>query len=157
MILNDSKIEEYIDNGKITVDPLLDRDEQIQPASLDVRIDGFIEIPSTRTKKEFKDEVVIPPRTPVQGWTLERVEFDTDIAALFTGRSSVGRQGIIVHKTAGWLDPGFKGQIKLEIYNFNYFPVKFEVGERVAQLIFMPTMEDSEGYDGQYQGQMPEK
>lgn len=137
MILPDKVIRTAIDRGTIGVDPAPD-DVQIQPASLDVRLD---------------EAVTLRPMTPEMPLTRERVELPNDVAALMTGRSSVARKKVIVHKTAGWIDPGFRGQIMLEMLNLGDEVVDFDEGARVAQLIFMSLTGESDGYKGQYQNQ----
>jgi dCTP deaminase len=86
--------------------------------------------------------------------TLETFSIPRDIVARVEGRSSLGRIGILVHLTAGFIDPGFKGQITLEILNVNPNPVKLIVGMRIAQLSFAQTKTPAQrGYQGKYQHQ----
>ena len=152
MILNDQTIRQSVEQKKIEVEPLPE-DEQYQPASLDVRIGAHTYDPVENTTVQT-NEVVLHPGDFILGETVERVSLPADIAALLTGRSSVGRQGVVVHATAGWIDPGFDGRITLEMYNMSDEPVAFDVGERVAQLVFFQMVAPAvEPYDGQYQGQ----
>lgn len=123
---------------------------QFQPASLDLRIGGELYDP---TNDEFFDELTFKPGRFYIGHTLDYVEMPTDVAGVLTGRSSVGRNGVVVHCTAGFIDPSFCGQITLEICNFSGEEVTFQEGDRVCQLFFMQLDEATDGYDGQYQGQ----
>lgn len=154
MLLSDRSIEDLLEQGEITVDPAVEA-EQIQPASLDVRFgnelydvanDELMEI-------EYGEEHVLEPGVPYLGHTQDVVDIPNYLASQLTGRSSYGRLFVTVHQTAGWLDPGFKGDITLEIYNLNVEPIEIEAGERVGQMVFFWTDRRTRGYDGQYQGQ----
>lgn len=151
MILSDSSIEGYIIKGDIGVDPL-PQGKQIQPASLDVRLGEELYV----FEKDYtvkKNEHVLEPGKRYLGHTKETISLPNDIAAQLAGRSSIGRQGIIVHKTAGWIDPGFSGQITLELMNLGNEPVTLKTGQRVAQMVFFQLDFPSAGYDGGYQNQ----
>jgi dCTP deaminase len=96
----------------------------------------------------------------VLGRTLERVELPEDIVARIEGKSSIGRLGLIVHATAGFVDPGFKGSLTLEITNLTRIPIKLYAGLLIAQLSFM-TLDapaevpyGSEELGSHYQGQL---
>jgi dCTP deaminase len=138
MILNDGAIAAYIEQDHIGVYPEPEP-EQVQPASLDVRLNQTVEL---------------EPGDAPQPWSLEYFNFPDDIAGLVTGRSSVGRKRVIVHKTAGWIDPGFEGQLQFEMKNLGDEAQTFEVGERIAQIVFFPLIAPAkQPYDGQFQGQ----
>lgn len=159
MILNDHAIAGIIQNEDLYIRPK-PRPPQVQPASLDVMLD---------------EDVELRPGETSQPLTKEYFEFPDNLAALLTGRSSVARKQCIVHKTAGWIDPGFDGQIKFEMKNLmdpddNDAEVRrFEEGKRVGQLIFFPLIDyhafkrlefltsASSPYDGQYQNQGEKK
>ena len=79
---------------------------------------------------------IIHPHDFILGSTLEKIRIPYDIGAKLEGRSSLGRFGLMVHSTAGWIDPGFEGHITLEITNIGKVPVKVYPGMRVAQLVF---------------------
>lgn len=149
MILSESSIKSMIDAGSIVIDPD-PRDDQFQPASLDLRIGDSL---FDKAHDEEVDELVLEPWRPYLGFTLDRIELPNDVAAFMTGRSSVGRGFVVVHKTAGWIDPGFRGQLRLEMFNFGMTRFELEPGQRVAQLVFIPTDKPTDGYDGQYQDQ----
>lgn len=128
------------------------REENVQPASYDVSISD--------TVYEFSSDSVISsdrhtfePFERYLGSTLEEITLPDDVAAQIAGRSSIGRRGIIVHKTAGWVDPKFSCELTLEIMNLGSDPVSVESGERIAQLVFFPLTSPSSGYDGKYQEQ----
>lgn len=154
MILADRTIASMISDGEIGVEPII-RGEQIQPASLDLRLGRKLYDCSAGTEhhRAEGDEHRFRPGVPYIGHTVDRITLPDHIGAFLTGRSSVGRAGMIVHKTAGWIDPGFSGELTLELYNFAGEEETLEVGERVAQLVFFRTDRDTRGYDGQYQGQ----
>lgn len=151
MILSDRSIEKAIDRDEIGIDPT-PSSEQIQPASLDVRL-GRELYHFDGDKRVTSPQHRLQPGERYLGHTNSTIELPDDIAAQLAGRSSVGRQGVIVHKTAGWIDPGFKGQITLELMNLGNEPVDFHAGERVAQLVFFRLDHPSEGYSGSYQNQ----
>lgn len=153
MILSDRTIDKYLTSGKIYVEPNTDVD-QLQPCSLDVRMGEHLYDFYRDEEYDYSDGVVLlEPWTFYIGHTLDHIYLPKDIAAQLTGRSSVGRRGVVIHKTAGWIDAGFEGQITLEIFNFSLDPVEIDVGERVGQLVFFPTDRPTMGYDGQFQGQ----
>lgn len=151
-ILSDKTIEDAIESGKLYVDPTPD-DEQIQPASLDVRLGNKLYCVET-DEMLVQDKFSLQPFQRYLGRTSEYIELPNDIAAQLAGRSTVGRMGIIVHKTAGWIDPQFRGTITLELMNMGTEPVRINAGDRIAQLVFMWLDKPSTGYDGQYQSQI---
>lgn len=151
MILGESIIRDYVDSGTIGIDPE-PTDEQFQPASLDIRIGEEYYDMARDISYKADEQVPLLPDTPYIGHTVERVELPRHIGALLTGRSSVGRAGVIIHKTAGWIDPGFEGQITLEMFNFSETTHAFDVGDRVGQLMFFE-VEGGTEYNGQYQDQ----
>ena len=151
-ILSDKAIRKFVRNNRIGIEPE-PAGEQFQPASLDVRIGSEIYNPELDQYYDCDDEITLMPGKRILGTTQERIELPIDLAAQLAGRSSVGRDGVIVHKTAGWIDPGFRGQITLELYNFCDEPYVLDVGERVAQLVFFQLDQPSSGYDGHYQDQ----
>lgn len=152
MILSDRSIAKRLSDGELVVDPSPTA-EQFQPASLDVRIGNEIYDPLSDRIFECDGTIVLRPGDRLLGTTAERVSLPRDLAAQLTGRSTMGREGIQIHCTAGWIDPGFRGQITLELYNFAEEPREISVGSRVGQLIFVPLDQPSTGYRGQYQDQ----
>lgn len=155
MILSDRTLREHLEypnlTETITVDPE-PTEEQIQPASLDVRLGEQFVYPDTGDHFE-RDPLILRKGDRVLAHTRETIDLPNDIAAQLAGRSTYARKGIIVHKTAGWIDPGFEGQITLELYNMSEGSIVLDVGDRVAQLVFLELSSPSSGYDGRYQGQ----
>lgn len=151
MILSDTTIRQRLDNGELVLTAV--EDEQIQPASLDVRLGWELYDCFEDEYSESDDTHELVPGRRYLGHTVEHVCLPNDVAAQLAGRSSIGRMGVIVHKTAGWVDPGFSGSLTLELMNLGDQPVTLDVGQRIAQLVFFGLDRDSSGYDGQYQYQ----
>jgi dCTP deaminase len=96
---------------------------------------------------------LIPPRGFMLGVTMERVQVPLTMAARLDGKSSLGRLGLIVHLTAGNIDPGFNGNITLELFNTAPYPIKLYAGMPIAQIVFIKlTSPCKQGYSGKYQG-----
>jgi dCTP deaminase len=155
MILSDADILRRLEQGDLVVEPLDDPDLQIQPASVDLRLGReFLEfqhanIPcihpdSEREVDEYVEETVVEddgefilhPGDFVLGTTHERVEIPPDLIAHVQGRSSMGRLAVVIHATAGVIDPGYRGQITLELSNLGTAPVALTPGMRISQVIF---------------------
>ncbi|MGM0605798.1 MAG: dCTP deaminase [Halobacteriota archaeon] len=155
MILSDADLLDRLEQGDLVIDPIDDFQMQIQPASVDLRLGReFLEfrrtnIPCihpnsteevdeyvTETYVEEGEEFILHPGDFVLGTTKERVEIPDDLVAHVEGRSSLGRLAIVVHATAGLCDPGYHGQITLELSNLGAAPVALSPGMRVSQLTF---------------------
>jgi dCTP deaminase len=155
MILSDADILDRMEAGDLVVEPLDDPDLQIQPASVDLRLGReFLEfqrtnIPCihpdseqevseyvTETRVEEGEEFILHPGDFVLGTTKERVEIPADLIAHVEGRSSFGRLAVVIHATAGVVDPGYCGQITLELSNLGTAPVALTPDTRISQLIF---------------------
>lgn len=148
MILPDFEIERLIQSHQLGPGPF-DLD-LVQPASLDVRLgegllrgvipDGAYPINATRRDAHFEsckvDECLILQGSFYLATTLETVRIPNNIVGELMGKSSIGRLGLSIHVTAGLIDPGFCGQITLEIVNSNPHPVQLEVGIPIAQIVF---------------------
>ncbi len=151
-VLSDQTIRELVDCGRIRIEPW-DR-ELVQPASVDLRLgDSFRvfhnhraaaidlrEPPGNLTEEVIvprEDSFVIHPGEFCLGRTLEWVELPDDIVARIEGKSSLGRLGLIVHATAGFCDPGWRGTLTLELNNLTRVPIKLYPGLLIAQLSFM--------------------
>jgi dCTP deaminase len=151
-VLSDATIRELIDSGRIRIDPW--DPSMVQPASVDVRLGNSFRVfhnhriqsidladpPRDLTEHVEIDEsgqFVIHPGEFVLGRTEELVEIPDDIVCRIEGKSSVGRMGLVVHATAGFVDPGFRGTLTLEITNFNSVPIVLRPGLPIAQLSFM--------------------
>lgn len=152
MILSGKSIRKAVEAGYIGVDPEPEP-EQYQPATLDVRMGKFCYYPAEDSLSVSQDGHIFPPGKFYLGHTQDVIDLPADMVAFMTGRSSVGRKGLIVHCTAGLIDPGFEGDLTLEIVNVSDQTVFVGTGERVGQLMFFPTDEITEGYDGTFQGQ----
>lgn len=163
MILSDKKIMELINKKELEINPL-DKG-QIQPASVDIRLGNhFLKLDENRIEAmsmtdEIKyisfeaDQVIIPPNSFLLATTREYIKLPNNLTAFVEGRSSIGRMGLFI-QNAGWVDPGFEGNITLELYNANRLPIKLESGRRICQLVFAQMDQAAENpYRGKYQGQ----
>lgn len=163
MILSDRRIKELIKSKELVIDPL--DPTQIQPASVDLRLGtSFLKLDensfSTMSMTdeinyiEFEaNEVIIPSNSFLLATTKEYIELPDNLTAFVEGRSSIGRMGLFI-QNAGWVDPGFKGEITLELYNANRLPIKLLAGRRICQLVFAQMESKALNiYDGKYQGQ----
>ncbi|HEY1566771.1 MAG TPA: dCTP deaminase [Solirubrobacteraceae bacterium] len=151
-VLSDGTITRMVQEGRIRIDPWDPR--LVQPASVDLRLgDSFrvfhnhlaTAIDLRRPPDRLTEEVVvgegktfvIHPGEFCLGRTLEWVELPDDIVARIEGKSSLGRLGLIVHATAGFCDPGWKGSLTLELNNLTRVPIILHPGLEIAQLSFM--------------------
>ena len=163
MILSDKTIIKMIGEKTLKIEPLTE--EQIQPASVDIRLGRTFSIvddtPSgvITLENEIKyktittDTFLIMPGQFVLATTMEYFELPNNLTAFVEGRSSLGRMGLFI-QNAGWVDPGFKGEITLELYNANKCAIELKAGRRVGQLVFAVMDEDAlNPYNGKYQGQ----
>lgn len=175
VILSDRTIREELAAGRIVIDPL---DETcIQPSSVDLRLDRFFLVFRNHTmgqidvKKDLSDltELVeiepdgvfmLHPGEFVLGSTAERVSLPTDLVARLEGKSSLGRLGLLIHSTAGFIDAGWDGQITLELSNVATLPITLYPGMKIGQISFvqMTTPADnpygSTSIGSKYQGQV---
>lgn len=154
-ILSDQDIRKYLDEGKISIEPLEDPERQIQPSSVDLRIGsefkGFriirkpcidpldksdLESYMESFHLEKGEPFIIHPGEFALATTYEAVKLPDHLVARVEGRSSMGRLGITMHVTAGYIDPGFQGKITLEISNIGKMPVALYTGQRVCQIVF---------------------
>ena len=163
MILSDKTINKMLDEKSLIIDPLTK--EQIQPASVDIRLGntfsvvddtptGIITLDSQiKYKSITTDTYLILPGQFVLATTMEYFELPNNLTAFVEGRSSLGRMGLFI-QNAGWVDPGFKGEITLELFNANRCAIELKAGRRVGQLVFAE-MDDYalNPYNGKYQGQ----
>lgn len=163
MILSDKTIITLLNNGVLKIAPL--EQNQIQPASVDIRLgDTFSIVEDSHTgiitlENEIKyktiktDTYVLLPGQFVLATTMEYFDLPDDLTAFVEGRSSLGRMGLFI-QNAGWVDPGFCGEITLELYNANRCAIELKAGRRIGQLVFAK-MENAalNPYNGKYQGQ----
>jgi dCTP deaminase len=151
-VLSDGTIRRLVAEGRIKIDPWDDR--MVQPASVDLRLGRSFRVfhnfrvaaidlgePPTNLTEGITitddEPFVIHPGEFVLGRTEEWVELPDDVVARIEGKSSLGRLGLIVHATAGFVDPGWKGTLTLEITNLTRVPIKLWAGKPIAQLSFM--------------------
>ncbi len=163
MILSDKTLTKMLEEKTLIVEPI--EKEQIQPASIDIRLGNtFSIVEDTSTgiinlENEIKyktitsDSYILLPNQFVLATTMEYFDLPDDLTAFVEGRSSLGRMGLFI-QNAGWVDPGFKGEITLELYNANRCAIELKAGRRVGQLVFAKMDETAlNPYNGKYQGQ----
>ncbi len=152
MVLSDTTIRAEIDAGRIVIDPY---DEAlVQPSSVDVRVDNrfrvfnnsrYPYIDVRQPMEDLTEPVVIEGDEPfilhpgefVLGQTLERVTLPNDLVARLEGKSSLGRLGLLIHSTAGFVDSGFSGNLTLELSNVANLPITIYQGMPIGQMSFM--------------------
>lgn len=159
MILSDKDIKAALDSGRISVEPF--DPKALQPASVDLRLDKTFLIFDTvnhhiidvkRPADDLMRKVVIDEQTPfilhpgqfALGLVYETVGVGNDMVGRLEGKSSLGRLGIIIHATAGYLDPGNKLQLTLELSNIGSLPVKLYYKMPIAQISFSPLSSECE-------------
>ena len=177
MILSDRDIRARLERGDLVIDPILDPELQIQPASVDLRLSSTFVVyrlssvpcidprdPETVSRYteivevEDGEPFILHPGEFVLGSTMERVRIPSDLVARVDGRSSIGRLAIVVHATAGFIDPGFEGRITLELSNLGRVAVMLFPTMRISQLVFYRMTSPAEvpygvGKGSKYQGQ----
>ena len=163
MILSDNTIKKMLNEGELHIHPLEDI-HQIQPASVDIRLgDTFSSVKDSETVITFglpveyetvkKKSFLLLPHKFVLATTKEYFKLPNNLTAFVEGRSSVGRMGLFI-QNAGWVDPGFEGEITLELFNASDKPILLEEGKRVGQLVFAQLDQNAENpYNGKYQKQ----
>jgi dCTP deaminase len=174
MVLSDRTIRRLLEEGRIGIDPYAE--ELLQPSSVDVRVDRLFRVfrnsryPFIDVKQEMEDltelvEVdseeafILHPGEFVLGSTLERITLPDDLVARLEGKSSLGRLGLLIHSTAGFIDPGWDGHVTLELSNVANLPITIYYGMRIGQLSFVQLSEPAEypygtgGLGSKYQGQ----
>jgi dCTP deaminase len=151
MILSDRDIRAAIADGRIVIDPF--SAESVQPSSVDLHlgnrfrvfrnsrypyIDVRIEQPDLTELVEISgdDPFILHPGEFVLGSTLERVALPDDLVARLEGKSSLGRLGLLIHSTAGYVDPGWEGTLTLELSNVANLPITLYHGMRIGQISF---------------------
>ncbi len=174
MILSDKTLREELAAGRIVIDPL---DETcIQPSSIDLHVDGLFRVFRNHTTtfidpKQPQDDLtelvevdddgafVLHPGEFVLGSTLEHVGLPDDLVARLEGKSSLGRLGLLIHSTAGFVDCGFRGHLTLELSNVANLPIAIYPGMKIGQISFlrMTTAADvpygGDATGSKYQGQ----
>jgi len=175
MVLSDRTIKRLLDEGRIGIEPY--EEELLQPSSVDVRVDKLFRVfrnsryPFIDVKQEMEeltelvevepDEAfILHPGEFVLGSTLERITLPDDLVARLEGKSSLGRLGLLIHSTAGFIDPGWDGHVTLELSNVANLPITIYYGMKIGQLSFVQLSEPAEhpygtgGLGSKYQGQI---
>ena len=174
MIFSDRTIKEAVAAGRIKIDPY--DEAMVQPSSIDLRCDAnfrvfenhkYAVIDPKAPQKDLTtgvaateaDPFILHPGEFVLGSTFEVVGLADDIVARLEGKSSLGRLGLLIHSTAGFIDPGFVGQVTLELSNVANLPIAIYPGMKIGQISFyqMTTPADmpygSPELGSKYQGQ----
>lgn len=152
MILSDRSLREELKAGRIVIDPFDDR--AVQPSSVDVHVDGFFRVFRNDTTpfidpKESQEDLtelvevpdgrafILHPGEFVLGSTFERVKLPDDLVARLEGKSSLGRLGLLIHSTAGFVDAGWDGHLTLELSNVANLPIAIYPGMKIGQISFL--------------------
>lgn len=174
MVLSDRTIKSQIAAGRIVIDPF--DETMVQPSSVDVRCDSKFRVfhnarhPYIDVRKPMEDltelveikgddPFILHPGEFVLGQTQECITVPDDLVARLEGKSSLGRLGLLIHSTAGFVDCGFSGHITLELSNVANLPITIYQGMPIGQISFMrmdgPVERPygSEGMKSKYQGQ----
>jgi dCTP deaminase len=175
VILSDRTIREELASGRIVIEPLGDR--CIQPSSVDLHVDRYFRVFRNHTMRvidvkedqqeltelvEMKDDdpFILHPGEFVLGSTIERVRVPDDLVARLEGKSSLGRLGLLIHSTAGFVDAGWDGQLTLELSNVATLPITLYPGMKIGQISFLRMTTAAENPYGssvigsKYQGQI---
>lgn len=152
MILSDRSIWEALESGRIAIDPF---DETcVQPSSVDLHVDKYFRVFRNHSQrvidvKEDQEELtelvevvgdealILHPNEFVLGSTLEKVRLPDDLVARLEGKSSLGRLGLLIHSTAGFVDAGWDGHLTLELSNVANLPITVYPGMKIGQISFM--------------------
>lgn len=152
MILSDRSIREEVAAGRLVVEPY--EPANVQPSSIDIRLDRYFRVFRNHTArvidvKENQEDLtelveigdddcfILHPNEFVLGATAERLALPDDLVARIEGKSSLGRLGLLIHSTAGFIDPGFDGHITLELSNVANLPITLYPGMKVGQISFL--------------------
>ncbi len=152
MVLSDRTIRQQMAAGRIIVDPCDMRD--VQPSSIDLHLGSRFQvfrnsrypyIDPTMEQQGLMDPVeatagepfVLHPGEFVLGATIEHIQLPDDIVARLEGKSSLGRLGLLIHSTAGYVDPGWSGTLTLELSNVANLPIVLTPGMPIGQISFM--------------------
>jgi dCTP deaminase len=150
-VLSDRDIRAELEVGRIRIEPYDPAD--LQPSSVDLHLDRSFRVfrnnryafidpreaqPDLTELLEVRDDepFILHPGEFVLGQTLEWVELPTDLVARLEGKSSLGRLGLLIHSTAGYVDPGWRGTLTLELSNVANLPIALYAGMRIGQISF---------------------
>ena len=151
MILSDRDIRDQIGAGRIVIEPF--QPDAVQPSSVDLHLDRrfrvfansrhpYIDVreaqPDLTELVEIDEQApfILHPGEFVLGSTLERVALPDDLVARLEGKSSLGRLGLLIHSTAGYVDPGWDGNLTLELSNVANLPITLYWGMKIGQISF---------------------
>ncbi|HEY4948106.1 MAG TPA: dCTP deaminase [Acidimicrobiales bacterium] len=173
MVLSDRSIREALAAGHIKIDPF--DDACIQPSSVDLHVDQYFRLFRNHSSRVIdvredqedltelvdvgEDPLILHPGEFVLGSTTEKVSLPDDLVARLEGKSSLGRLGLLIHSTAGFVDAGWDGHLTLELSNVANLPITVYPGMKIGQISFlqMTTPAEhpygSEGLRSKYQGQ----
>ena len=175
MVLSDRTIKEELAKGRIVIEPLDNAD--IQPASVDLHLDRKLlvfrntrqpyidvrkDLPDLTEIEEIPDDTpfILHPGEFVLASTLESVTLPDDVVARLEGKSSLGRIGLLIHSTAGYVDPGWSGHLTLELSNVANLPVTLYYRMKIGQISFLRLTTPADNLYGspvlgsKYQGQV---
>ncbi len=150
-VLSDRDIRAALEAGRVRIDPF--DPNCLQPSSVDLHLDADFRVfrnnryafidPRTPqpdltelVSVEGDEPFILHPNEFVLGQTLEWVELPDDLVARLEGRSSLGRLGLLIHSTAGYVDPGWKGNLTLELSNVANLPIALYSGMKIGQISF---------------------
>jgi dCTP deaminase len=152
MLLSDRDLKSELATGGLIIDPY--DPKLVQPASVDVRLGRLFRVFNSHTRSHIDPAVqqdgltklvragqegfFLHPGEFALGVTFERVTLGAHIAARLEGKSSLGRLGLVIHSTAGFIDPGFSGHVTLELSNAATLPIRLWVGMKIGQLCVLP-------------------
>jgi dCTP deaminase len=174
VILSDIDIRKAIVDGRISIEPFDEAD--VQPSSVDLHVDRYFRVfhnaryPFIDVKNpmeeltelvEVKEQgpFILHPGEFVLGSTLESVRLGDDLVARLEGKSSLGRLGLLIHSTAGFVDAGWEGHLTLELSNVANLPITIYPGMKIGQISFYQMTSEAENPYGskkvrsKYQGQ----
>jgi dCTP deaminase len=151
VVLSDRDIRAAIESGSIVIDPFTP--EAVQPSSVDLHLDRrfrvfrnnrypYIDVRQDQpelteiVEVDGDDPFILHPGEFVLGSTLERVALGSDLVARLEGKSSLGRLGLLIHSTAGYVDPGWDGNLTLELSNVANLPITLYDGMKIGQISF---------------------
>lgn len=174
VILSDRTIREEVEAGRIIIEPF--RDDAVQPSSVDLRLDSYFRVFRNHTLSHIdvkqnleeltelveasdEDPFILHPGEFVLGSTAERVALPSDLVGRIEGKSSLGRLGLLIHTTAGFVDAGWDGQLTLEFSNVASLPITLYPGMKIGQISFIRMTTEADNPYGssklgsKYQGQ----
>ena len=155
-VLSDRDIRAQVQSGRVRIDPY--DPACLQPSSVDLHLDadfrvfrnnryGYINVKLEQEELtepveiEGDEPFILHPGEFVLGSTLERVTLPDDLVARLEGKSSLGRLGLLIHSTAGFIDPGWDGHVTLELSNVANLPITIYHEMKIGQISFMQLSE----------------